>query len=114
MMKVEKKLKFTFIIVKRDACNKVVNYLKNLGIEDYFSFYGKGSARVAILDYLGIGESENNILVYPTNEDDGKLIIKSLRNSEYLKDVIAFRVPIKGVSSMNALNYFLKEEKESE
>jgi hypothetical protein len=42
------------------------------------------------------------------------LIIKSLRNSEYLKDVIAFRVPIKGVSSMNALNYFLKEEKESE
>ena len=54
-MKVDKKLKFTFLIVKRDISNKVISYLKNEGIDNYFSFYGKGSASVAILDYLGIG-----------------------------------------------------------
>lgn len=113
-MKVEKKLKFTFLIVKRDATSKVVSYLKNLGLENYFSFYGKGSASVAILDYLGIGESENNVIVYPSSEEDALLIMDSLKNSEYLKDVIIFRVPVKGISSMSVLNHFLKEDEENE
>ena len=113
-MKVAKKLKFTFLIVKRDASSKVVNYLKNLGLENYFSFYGKGSASVAILDYLGIGERENNVIVYPSSEEDALLIMDGLKNSEYLKDVIAFRVPVKGISSMSVLNHFLKEDAENE
>lgn len=108
-MKVKKKLKFTFLIVNRDASNKVVNYLSDAGFRDCFSFYGKGSASVAILDYLGIGETENNVIVYPSNEEEALLLMESIRNSEYLKDIIAFRVPVKGISSMNALNYFLRE-----
>lgn len=108
-MKVKKKLKFTFLIVNRDASNKVVNYLSYAGFRDCFSFYGKGSASVAILDYLGIGETENNVIVYPSNEEEALLLMESIRNSEYLKDIIAFRVPVKGISSMNALNYFLRE-----
>ena len=113
-MRVDKKLKFTFLIIKREVSNKVVNYLNNLGVVDYFSFYGKGSASVAILDYLGIGESENNIIIYPSNEEDSKKIMNSLKESDLLKDVMAFRVPIKGISNINALNYFLKEDKENE
>ena len=110
-MKVKKKLKFTIILIKREVSNKVVNFLKSKGLENYFSFYGKGSASSAILDYLGIGESENNVIVYPTSEDESIMIMESLKNSEYLKDIIAFRVPVKGISSMSALKHFLKEER---
>ena len=109
--KVKKKLKFTFLIIKRDASTKVINYLKSIGLDDYFSFYGKGSASVAILDYLGIGQSEYNIAVYPSNEEKANLLMERLKNSEYLKDVTAFRVPVKGISNMNILNYLLGEEK---
>lgn len=113
-MKVKKKLKFTFLITNRELGVKITDYLKSKGIENYFSFYGKGSASTAILDYLGIGESEKDIIIYPSNEEDSKLIMESIKNSEYFKNTIAFRVPIKGVSSMNILNHFLKEGKENE
>ena len=109
-MQVKKKLKLTFLIVKREVTNKVTSYLKDAGFNDYFSFYAKGSASIAILDYLGIGETEYNVIVYPNNEDDSKVIMKTITNSEYLKDVIAFRVPVKGISSLKILNYFLKED----
>ena len=108
-MKVKKKLKFTFLIVKRDVSSKVIGYLQDAGFKDCFSFYGQGSASVAILDYLGIGETENNVIIYPSNEEEAGVLMESVRNSEYLKDIIAFRVPVKGISSMNALNYFLRE-----
>ena len=108
-MKVKKKLKFTFLIVKRDVSSKVISYLHYAGFKDCFSFYGKGSASVAILDYLGIGETENNVIIYPSNEEEAQVLMESVRNSEYLKDIIAFRVPVKGISSMSALNYFLRE-----
>ena len=113
-MKVKKKLKFTFLITKRDLGMKITEFLKNKGIEHYFSFYGKGSANTALLDYLGIGESEKDIIIYPTSEEEAILIMDSIKNSEYFKNTIAFRVPVKGVSSLNILNYFLKEEKENE
>ena len=113
-MKVKKKLKFTFLIVKRDVSAKVINYLHDAGFKDCFSFYGKGSASVAILDYLGIGETENNVIIYPSNEEDASLLMECIRKSEHLKDIIAFRVPVKGISSMNALNYFLREDDSNE
>ena len=77
---------------------------------DYFSFYAKGSASIAILDFLGIGETEHNVIVYPNNEKDSKVMMEMIANSEFLKDVIAFRVPVKGISSLKILNYFLKED----
>ena len=108
-MKIDKKLKLTFLITQRSLGNKVTSYLQSKGIENYFSFYGKGSASSAILDYLGIGESEKDIIVYPSSEQDAKLIIGNIKDSEYLKNTIVFTVPVKGISSLNALDIFLKE-----
>lgn len=108
-MNVKKKLKLTFMLVKRDMLGKITDFLSNAGYKDYFSVYGKGSASLAILDYLGIGETENALLIYPSNEEDSHALMEHIRNSEYLKYIIAFRVPVKGISSMTALEYFLKE-----
>ena len=110
-MKVNKKLKLAILITNRDLGIKLTNFLRTKGIENYFSFYGKGSASLALLDYLGIGESEKDIIVYPSNEDDSKLIMESIRNSEYLKNTIAFVIPVKGISNVNILKHLLKEDK---
>ena len=109
-MNVKKKLKLTLMLVKRDIASKITDSLSSLGYKDYFSIYGKGSASLAILDYLGIGETENALLIYPSNEEDAEIIINHIRTSEYLKYIIAFRIPVKGISNMTALKHFLRED----
>ena len=108
-MKEKPKLKATFIILKREYEHKFIKFLKKQGFEKYFLFYAKGSASSTILEYLGIGETENVILVYPSNENDAKKLFEIISSSEYLKQTIAFRCPIKGISSKKSLDYFLKE-----
>ena len=105
----KKKLKFTFMLVNRNVDEKFIKYISKYGYKEYFLFYGKGSASSAILDYLGLGERENTILVVPSNEDDAVKLLDIISKSEYLKDIIAFRVPIKGISSKKSLDYLLKE-----
>ncbi len=104
-----KKLKFNFIITDRSLESKLIKFLKKQGYDKYFLFYGKGSASSVLLDYLGIGETEKVVLVYPGNEDDSKKVMELIKHSEYLKQTIVFRVPIKGISSKKSLDYFLKE-----
>ena len=113
-MKVNKKLKLAILITNRDLGIKLTNFLRTKGIENYFSFYGKGSASTALLEYLGIGETEKDIIIYPSNEEDANSIMENVKNSEYFKNTIAFIVPVKGISNMNALNHFLKEVKDHE
>lgn len=108
-MKEERKLKFTFIILDRNIESKFIKFLKKNGYGDYFLFYAKGSASSALLDYLGIGESEKEVLVFPSNEAKAIKLLESIEKSEYIKHVIAFRSPIKGISSKKSLDYFLKE-----
>lgn len=104
-----KKLKFNFIITNREIESKIIKFLKKNGYEKYFLFYGKGSASSALLDYLSIGETEKVVLVYPSNEEDSKRIMELVKNSDFLKETIVFRSPIKGISSKKSLDYFLKE-----
>ena len=113
-MKEKKKLKFTFLITERSLGNSISKYLKNKGFDKYFLFYAKGSASSTILEYLGVGETEKEVIVYPSNEKDAEIIMKSIKESEYLKNTIIFRVPVSGISSLKSLEYFLKEEENYE
>ena len=108
-MSVERKLKFNILIVKREVESKVIKFLNHNGYSKYFLFYGKGSANSAILEYLGIGETENTILVFPLNETNSLKLFDTISKSEFLKHIIALRLPIKGISSKKSLDYFLKE-----
>lgn len=109
-MKVKKKLKFTFLITERSIGDKLNKYLATKGFDKYFSFYAKGSATSAILEYLGVGETEKDVIIYPSNEDDAIKIMDCLKESEFIKKTIVFRVPISGISSLKSLQYFLKED----
>jgi len=106
-MKDDRKLKITLILANRGCSKKIVKELRDKGFSTYFSFYGKGSASSSVLEYLGIGETEKDILLYPLGEKGSNMLMESIRQSEYLKELIAFRVPIKGISNIKALNYLL-------
>ena len=108
-MKVNKKLKMNFIIMDRDIETKFIKFLRKQGFEKYFLFYAKGSASSDILDYLGMGEVEKEVLVYPSNESDSQKLLSIIQNSEYIKYCLAFSSPVKGISSKKSLDYFLKE-----
>ena len=104
-----KKLKMNFIILDRIYESKFIKTMKKQGFIKYFLFYAKGSASSDILDYLGIGESEKEVLVYPTSEKDSDKLFHVISESEFMKKVLAFKVPVKGISSKKSLEYFLKE-----
>ena len=79
------KLKFTFLITERNLGNKLNKFLKEKGFDKYFLFYAKGSATSNILDYLGIGETEKEVIIYPTNEEDSIKLMDYIRESDFLK-----------------------------
>jgi len=109
-MKLEKKLKLTFIIAEKSIGSKVNKYLESKGYDKYFSFYAKGSASSVILEYLGIGETEKDVIIYPSNEVDAIKIMDYIKESEFIKKTLLFRVPVSGISSLKSLECFLKEE----
>lgn len=106
----EKKLKFSFVICDRENEKKIIKFLKNSGYDKFFLFYGKGSASNQILEYLGIGESEKVIIIYPTSEKRAIELMEIIKKSEYLKHILVFRSAIKGISSLKSLDYFIKED----
>lgn len=106
----EKKLKLNFIITERSLGSKINKLLKEKGFDKYFLFYAKGSATSNILDYLGIGETEKEVLIYPSNDEDAKSIMDVIKQSDFIKQSIVFRVPVSGISNLKSLQYFLKEE----
>ena len=107
-MENKRKLKLTCLINERSLGNKINKFLKEKGFDKYFLFYAKGSASSTILEYLGIGETEKEVIIYPSNEKDAVSIMEYIKESEFIKSTIVFRVPVKGISSMKSLEYFLE------
>lgn len=110
----EKKLKFTFLITERNLGNKINKFLKENGFDKYFLFYAKGSASSTVLEYLGIGETEKEVIIYPSNEKDALSIMNLIKESDFIKDTMVFRIPVSGISSLKSLEYFLKGVSEDE
>lgn len=88
-------------VVNRGSGRKVKRILNDLSVALSITFTGYGTARSALLDYLGIGETEKTILFSLIPETDEARIMRELRNqmSLYLAGKgILFTVPLAGVS----------------
>lgn len=88
-------------VVNRGSGRKVKRILNDLSVALSITFTGYGTARSALLDYLGIGETEKTILFSLIPETDEARIIRELRKqmSLYLAGKgILFTVPLAGVS----------------
>ncbi|MDE6274829.1 MAG: P-II family nitrogen regulator, partial [Clostridiales bacterium] len=70
-----------------------------------FTFAGTGTARSAVLDYLGIGGTEKAVVVSIFSESDENIIMRALREKMALYLVgrgISFTVPLTGISEIVA------------
>lgn len=70
-----------------------------------FSFAGRGTARSAVLDYLGIGETEKSVIFSLFPESDEEAILREIQAQMSLYLVgrgISFTVPLTAVSQIVA------------
>lgn len=92
-------------IVNHSDGEQLKTILDECSIALSLSFDGTGTARSAILDYFGIGETEKTIVLSLFPESDEDLIIKEIRTKMSLYLVgrgISFTVPLTGVSEIVA------------
>lgn len=89
--------------------------LDEFSISLSFTFAGTGTARSAVLDYLGIGETEKAVIFSLIPESDEEAIMREIRArmSLYLAGRgISFTVPLTGISEIvaNGLGGAAKEK----
>lgn len=93
--------KLLISIVNRGSGRKVKGIVDELSVALSFTFTGYGTAYSALLDYLGIGETEKTIVFSIIPEADEESIMRELRTqmSLYLAGKgISFTVPLAGIS----------------
>lgn len=92
-------------IVNRDDEDELKEILDDVSVALSFTFAGTGTARSAVLDYLGIGNTEKSFVVSLIPESDEETIMRELRARMSLYLVgrgISFTVPLTAVSEIVA------------
>lgn len=92
-------------IVNHSDGDQLKTILDECSVALSLSFDGTGTARSAILDYFGIGETDKTIVLSLFPESDEDLIIREIRTKMSLYLVgrgISFTVPLTGVSEIVA------------
>ncbi len=97
------KLLISVVNQKDDVVLKEI--LDDFSVTLSFTFAGRGTARSAVLDYLGIGETEKAVVFSLFPESDEELILHEIREKMSLYLVgrgISFTVPLSAVSDIIA------------
>lgn len=92
-------------IVNRSDETKLKSVLDDVSVGLSVAFAGTGTARSAVLDYFGIGETEKTIVFSLFPESDEDLLVKEIRSKMSLHLVgrgISFTIPLTGVSEIVA------------
>lgn len=108
------RVKLLVSIVNEKDDRKLTELLNESSIGLSFKFAGTGTAHSALLDYLGIGETEKAVVIAIIPENDEEAIIREIGKELSLYLVgkgISFTVPLSGVSEIVA-NGIAAEAKE--
>ncbi len=101
-------LKLLVTIVDRGKGQNVADLLKKEGLLFHTIMLGRGTARKAILTYLGLGETEKDIVISAIRTDVGIRTLRKLMNAMRLDAPgrgIAFTVAIGSVGGIKTLEY---------
>ncbi|WP_313339259.1 hypothetical protein [Sedimentibacter sp.] len=101
-----KNIKLFVTIVNRGYGEKIAEMLRENEIMFNIIALGKGTAKSEILNYLGLGQTDKDIVLSVVQEDKIPIIINNLREKFNLKEPgngIAFSIPISSVDSAAAL-----------
>lgn len=103
---IPKKIKMLVTIIDRGKGEKLAEMFREENIVYNLIALGKGTAKSEILDYLGLGQTEKDIVISVVQEYDVPKIMDKLKEKMQLKKPgsgIAFTVPINSVDSALAL-----------
>lgn len=101
----QNRAKLLISIVNRKDENLLKSILDDCSVALSIAFAGTGTARSAVLDYFGIGETEKTIMLSLFPESDEDILIREIRAKMSLYLVgrgISFTVPLTGVSEIIA------------
>lgn len=105
---VPRKLLLLITIVNREAGEDVAALYRANGITFNMISPGYGAAGLEILDYLGLTETEKDIVFSIAPDEKIRDILPLVNDLFNLKDPgtgIAFTIPVSGVSGPKALHY---------
>lgn len=103
-----KKIKLFITIVDRGKGEKIVDMFKKNSIMYNLIMLGTGTAKSEILDYLGIGETDKDLVLSVVKEEDIEKVMNQLKDKMQLKkpgNGIAFTIPINSIDSIHSLEY---------
>lgn len=95
-------------IVDRGKGDGVVRLLERHGSLFHTILLGRGTARKALLDYLGLGETEKDIVLSGIAQEGSSMVLKYLIHAMQFDAPgrgIAFTLPVSSVSGRRALAY---------
>lgn len=115
---VPEKILFLITIMNRDKGEDVAAFYRENGLTFNLISPGYGAAGLEILDYLGLTETEKDIVISISTEEKVHKVLPLVNNAFNLNDPgtgIAFTIPIAGISGPKALRYvsgFLERSKD--
>ena len=101
----QNRAKLLVSIVNRSDEVKLKTILDDVSVALSVAFAGTGTARSAVLNFFGIGETEKTIVLSLFPESDEDLVIKEIRTKMAMYLVgrgISFTIPLTGVSEIVA------------
>ena len=105
-----KGLKLIVTIVNRGKGKTIVEAYQKNGVTYHLICLGRGTAKTELLECLGLGHKERDIVLSIAENDEVPPIIKML-NEEFEFCTpghgIAFTIPIASVGGPHTLNYFI-------
>lgn len=110
-----KHIKMLAVIVEKVKGKKVVKILNDFGISSQVATLGSGTATETLQSVLGFCETCKGVFFAVIPEEKSKDIFDALNEELHLDKPgtgIAFTIPIKSVSSLQALQFMLGEIKE--
>lgn len=102
------KLDIIFTIVSRGKGETVVDFLREIDVPHNTICHGRGTAPSAMLELLGLGATEKDVVMTITrNEQSARIIKKISKKLDFAKpgSGIAFTVPIQSVAGIMGFKF---------
>ena len=103
-----KKIKLLITIVDRGKGEKLAELYRKNKIMYNIILLGDGTAKSEILDYLGLGRTEKDIVLSVVHENNVQNIFKELNEKMHLDkpgNGVAFTIPVSSVDSILTLDF---------
>ncbi len=104
-------IKLLIIITSTQKSNKLINKLNELGVFYCNLVKGKGTANKEVLDFLGIGETEKDIMFCLLDQKLVENVMKFLKEEKEFvggRKGIAFTIALDSIASRKAIKEIVR------